>query len=486
VVTFIFNETATGCSSSASTDPITITNCINPDFNATFVDVVANGNVETNDDVPAGTTYGISPVYTGGPAGAVFTLNMGPDGVYDFVSNTVGVYTWNVPVCIPPLESGCQTSELTITVVDFLEPDLRPIANVDIATTEVNESVEINTLSNDQCVVVGECSLDAGSVTIVDNPSNGTVTVDGTTGNTTYTPNTDFVGHDTLRYQVCVDGEPLNCAQAYQVITILGTSSNNTTSAADDFATGPQDTPLTGDASLNDVDAEDDTQTVNANTITNDAGTFTIATDGTWTFTPNETFYGQVDFPYTTCDDNADQACADATVHILIVRDIYVQVRVYLEGTFINNGDEVGSTHSRPLMRDDLRSSPFNGVRYIPDEEPYDSMVANLLVKEYWETADNTALFEKFMKFSTVDHSIENKFRFIPDPTTLFAVEGEDALVDWVRVELRDKNNYTNIIATRSGLVQRDGDVIDLNGEMGLRFKGLDVDDYYIVVNQVL
>jgi len=457
IVTFTFTDQVSGCSSSAATEPITITDCINPDFNATFVDVVAAGNVETNDDTPAGTTYGPSPVYTGGPAGAVFTLDILPNGEYTFVSNTVGVYTWNVQVCIPPLVSGCQTSELTITVVDHLQPDLRPVANVDIATTGPNVPVEINTLANDQCVVVGECSLDASSVTIISNPSNGSVTVDGATGNTTYTPALDFVGLDTLRYQVCVDGEPLNCAQAFQVITILGPTALNTTTAADDFATGPQDTPLTGDASLNDLDFEGDNQTVKANTITNDAGTFTIAPDGTWTFTPSETFFGQVDFPYTTCDDNVEQKCADATVHILIVRDIYVQVRVYLEGTFINNGDEVGTTHSRPLMRDDLRSSPFNGVRYIPNVEPYDSMVIKGLVKEYWETFDN--------------------------PSTLFAVEGEDALVDWVRIELRDKNDYTSIVATRSGLVQRDGDVIDLNGEMGLRFKGLDVDDYYIVVN---
>jgi uncharacterized protein YjdB len=486
VVTFTFTETATGCASADATDPLTITDCLNPDFNATFVDVPVDGDVSTNDASPVGTTYaGAPPVLTSSPVGAIFDLDVNSDGTYTFITNTIGVYTWDVEACIPPLVSGCQTAELVITVVDFLDPDNKPIANVDIASTEINTAVTLISLANDKCVVVGGCDLDP-NISIITPPENGSVVIDALTGNTTYTPDAGYVGLDTLRYQVCVLGEPANCAQANQIITILAASAGNTTLAADDFNSGGQDTPITGNVQDNDTDPEGDTQTVTAQvTPIAGVGTLTLATDGSYTFVPDETFYGPVDFPYVTCDDNASQACANATLHLLVVRDLYVQVRVYLQGSFINNGNETGS-HTRPLMRDDLRESSFTGSRYIPDTEPYSDYKATsdaLTPPQHWETiGDWESVNYPLYRFGYDVTSQETKFLTVPDPATIFATTGEDAITDWVSVELRDKTDNTLLLAQRAGLVQRDGDVIDLNGELGLRFKGLDVDDYYVVV----
>lgn len=41
---------------------------------------------------------------------------------------------------------------------------------------------------------------------------------------------------------------------------------------------------------------------------------------------------------------------------------------------------------------------------------------------------------------------------------------GGDAIVDWVLVELRDVLNSANVISARTALVQRDGDVVDVDG----------------------
>ncbi len=486
IVTFTFTETASGCASADATEPLTITDCINPDFNATFVDIPVDGDVSTNDGTPAGTTYAnTTPILTSSPAGSIFTLSVNPDGTYTFVTDMIGVYTWDVPVCIPPLVAGCQTAELVITVVDFLDPDNKPIANVDIASTDINTPVSLVSLANDKCVVVAGCDLDP-NITIINQPANGTVSVDPVTGNTTYTPSLDFVGHDTLRYEVCVLGEPGNCAQADQIITVLSDSALNSTLAADDFNSGGQDTPIMGNVSDNDTDPEGDNQTVTAQTTTvPGVGTLTLAGDGSYTFVPDETFYGPVDFPYVTCDDNADQACASATLHLLVLRDLYVQVRVYLEGAFINNGNEIGS-HLRPLMRDDLRKSSFTAARYIPDTEPYSTLRATAFdanPPQHWETiGDYAAANNPFYRYGYDVSNQDEKFLTVPNPAAIFSVEGEDAVVDWVSVELRSKADNTLMIAQRAGLVQRDGDVMDLNGESGLRFKGLEVDDYYVVV----
>ena len=52
----------------------------------------------------------------------------------------------------------------------------------------------------------------------------------------------------------------------------------------------------------------------------------------------------------------------------------------------------------------------------------------------------------------------------------VLAVTGPDAVVDRVLVELRDPARPEVVLATRSALLQRDGDVVDVDGTSALRF----------------
>lgn len=52
---------------------------------------------------------------------------------------------------------------------------------------------------------------------------------------------------------------------------------------------------------------------------------------------------------------------------------------------------------------------------------------------------------------------------------TVLLVTGPDAIVDWVILELREANDPSQIVASRSALIQRDGDVVDLDGQSPLR-----------------
>jgi len=65
--------------------------------------------------------------------------------------------------------------------------------------------------------------------------------------------------------------------------------------------------------------------------------------------------------------------------------------------------------------------------------------------------------------------------------TSAFNVTGNNAIVDWVKIELRDPTNPTLVIATRSALLQRDGDIVDLDGisPVALAYSG----DYYVVID---
>lgn len=66
-------------------------------------------------------------------------------------------------------------------------------------------------------------------------------------------------------------------------------------------------------------------------------------------------------------------------------------------------------------------------------------------------------------------------------PSTTFGTEGKNAIVDWVLVELRNKGNVSQIIATQAALLQRDGDVVDVNGRERLLFS-VPADNYFVAV----
>ncbi|MEZ4990795.1 MAG: dockerin type I domain-containing protein [Saprospiraceae bacterium] len=64
----------------------------------------------------------------------------------------------------------------------------------------------------------------------------------------------------------------------------------------------------------------------------------------------------------------------------------------------------------------------------------------------------------------------------------VFSTTGNDAIVDWILLELRDKNDATQLVRTQSALLQRDGDIVGLDGLTPVSFPALIADDYYLLV----
>ncbi len=63
----------------------------------------------------------------------------------------------------------------------------------------------------------------------------------------------------------------------------------------------------------------------------------------------------------------------------------------------------------------------------------------------------------------------------------VFAITGNDAIVDWIWVELRDATTNTTIIESQSALLQRDGDVVGVDGSSSLTFNQV-AGSYYVVL----
>ncbi|TKT93563.1 Ig-like domain-containing protein [Dyadobacter frigoris] len=285
----------------------------NPDFNVTQINVPVPGNVSTNDKVPTGTTYGpTATADAGNPAGAIFTLN--PDGTYTFTPIAVGVYTYQVPVCVPDL--GCTSVPLVITVTDPTKTTNKPVANTDIAAVTGDPttpaSVTINVKANDGPGNTGGTLGDPTPTT----PAHGTVSVVG--GNVVYTPTAGYYGEDMFTYTVCETPGLNLCATATVYVTVKQPGATNTTSAADDYVSTAAGITATGNVSTNDTDPEGNTHTVTPQSITNAKGVFTLLADGSFTFVPASGATGPVDFIYTTCDNGTPSACATATLHVLV------------------------------------------------------------------------------------------------------------------------------------------------------------------------
>lgn len=116
-------------------------------------------------------------------------------------------------------------------------------------------------------------------------------------------------------------------------------------------------------------------------------------------------------------------------IPILDVPQVTVAPRVFLEGPY-NSGSG--------LMSDALRSSGL-----IPAQEPFTGL-------GYVHSGGGGG--------ETIAAGVLD-------------ITGNDAIVDWVLVELRDAGNSSTLVASRSALVQRDGDVVDMDGTSPVSFQ---------------
>ncbi|MBC7885832.1 MAG: hypothetical protein H7X99_10175 [Saprospiraceae bacterium] len=143
-----------------------------------------------------------------------------------------------------------------------------------------------------------------------------------------------------------------------------------------------------------------------------------------------------------------------------------LKIRVYLEGALMNSPAEF-SNDGRRLMRDDLRISPFDGQNYIPVNDPYQTTV-------------------KFVDLSVSNEHVglgsSPELSTIADSAGVFGLTGANAIVDWVFVEIRSSADNKEVIATRSGLLQRDGDIVDVDGVSDLNFPDLNAESFFVVV----
>jgi hypothetical protein len=141
----------------------------------------------------------------------------------------------------------------------------------------------------------------------------------------------------------------------------------------------------------------------------------------------------------TDCDDSDGGVHADCKVK--------VAAKAFIDGPYkVSTG----------LMNDGLRA---NGK--IPLSQPYNTLISN----------GSTA----YSGTETVAQSVLN-------------VTGDNAIVDWVLIEMRDAANPSNVPTNgrRAALLQRDGDIVDVNGTSAVSFPNLPKGSYQVVIRHRL
>lgn len=119
-------------------------------------------------------------------------------------------------------------------------------------------------------------------------------------------------------------------------------------------------------------------------------------------------------------------------------RGVIAEIRLLLDGPYMT---------TTGLMSDNLRMSGL-----IPIVEPYTALGFTQLGGGG----------------ETIDQSILN-------------VQGANAIVDWILLELRDPVDFNVLIATRTALLQADGDIVDIDGVSQVLFNDVLDGSYYVV-----
>ena len=165
-------------------------------------------------------------------------------------------------------------------------------------------------------------------------PTNGTVSINTSTGEVTYTPNADFFGTDTFEYQIC-DATGL-CDIALVTVTV-----EPEVDVVADVSTTPQEIPVTIAVSSNDNFEGVNNELTSATQPAN--GNVVINPDGTITYTPNTGFVGDDTFEYTVTVTNADGTTTTETATVTVT----VTCAISIEEVSITNvacfGDATGN-----------------------------------------------------------------------------------------------------------------------------------------------
>ncbi|MCH2125657.1 MAG: tandem-95 repeat protein [Pirellulaceae bacterium] len=171
-----------------------------------------------------------------------------------------------------------------------------PVAEDDAQVTQRGDAIVVDVIANDTDV---DGTIDPATLTMVtgSGPLNGFATVDLSTGEVTYTPNSSFTGVDSFQYFVA-DNEGASSNPATVTVTV-----NDPPVAENDYVAVEFNTSVVFDLLANDTDS-DGTLLPSSIVYSNAShGNVIVNGDGVATYVPDQDYIGPDEFSYTVSDD---------------------------------------------------------------------------------------------------------------------------------------------------------------------------------------
>ncbi|TWX67881.1 tandem-95 repeat protein [Colwellia demingiae] len=258
-----------------------------------------------------------------------FTLNI--DGSYSFdPSHNAYQYlaagqdqTITIPITVTDQSGSTDTKNIVITVHG--SNDVTTLSAPDLTANEDGSSVKGTALFTDVD------TTDTHSFTVTSMPTGeGAVSIDSKTGEYTFTPGTDFQSlgvteTKNVTFKITIDDGHGGTNTEQVTVTVTGTNDAPVVSAATTITAGTEDTVITLSSvqlltHASDVDHNDIGQLSIAN-LTADHGSIATNTDGTFTFTPDKDYNGQVQFTYDVKDAHGGITHTTSTTSLNAIND---------------------------------------------------------------------------------------------------------------------------------------------------------------------
>jgi len=233
----------------------------------------------------------------------------------------------------------------------------------------------------------------------------------------------------------------INTATLDLTINYSTTNGGSTTSQCGSYTWNGTTYTATGVYTFTTINAAGCVNTATLNLTINQAtsSTTTISACNSYTWTNGVTYTAAGTYSYTTT--NVAGCDSALTLILTLVNGVSVSPKALLSGAYMGGG----------MMHDSLRS---RGV--LPTSEPFTILNFTPIGCPGYTGGETTS-------------------------SAMFTITGNDAIVDWVHVEIRNTDVSYSKIATQNALLQRDGDIVDVNGNP-LTFNCVCPGNYYVTV----
>lgn len=238
------------------------------------------------------------------------TVNVNQDGSFSYIPNAnfFGNDSFTYQVADSSNATATATVSLSVTSIND-----SPQANDDSYQTAEDQVLSgQSVLAND----VDADGIQDLTVTLLTNVSNGALTLNSD-GSFTYRPVEEFSGTDSFTYQITDSAGETSQA----TVTIVVTNVNDAPVASDDSYSLQEDQTLNVSAQqgvlANDVDPDSEQSSLTAVISSGPSlGSVSLASDGSFSYTPNDNAFGIDSFVYTLTDDEGASDTATVTLTI--------------------------------------------------------------------------------------------------------------------------------------------------------------------------